>query len=154
MPKIRVEGEGTAVPCCATAVALEKFWLDALPNKSGQKKVTAEMVANAESKFKGLAAKYEELGNELGVRWDLAYFQTLLDTNLMIFNGSAKADQFNFCALKGSGGLVSFRNLGDGVRACLEDLPGRALQGSQANVNAQSRDLLAKAKDFYDNHCN
>jgi Mannosyl-glycoprotein endo-beta-N-acetylglucosaminidase len=77
------------------------------------------------SKFKNVATEYMRHGEELGVRWDYAFFQMLLETGYLTYKGDVKPKQNNFAGLGATGGGVrgeSFENISKGVRAHLEHL--------------------------------
>ena len=76
-------------------------------------------------RFDKIAVYYMKHGNTLNVRWDYAFFQMLLETNSLKFNGDVNWSQNNFAGLGATGGGVKgerFSNVSDGVRAHLEHL--------------------------------
>jgi hypothetical protein len=76
-------------------------------------------------KFASIAVDYMRHGRELGVRWDYAFFQMVLETNALKFTGDVSPDQNNFAGLGATGGGVRgeyFRTVSDGARAHLEHL--------------------------------
>ena len=76
-------------------------------------------------KFNSVASEYMRHGEALGLRWDYAFFQMLLETGYLKFTGDVKADQNNFAGLgatgKGARG-ESFKDVSTGVRAHIEHL--------------------------------
>jgi hypothetical protein len=78
-----------------------------------------------DSRFEGIATEYMRHGEELGMRWDIAYFQMLLETGNLKFGGDVKAAQNNFAGLGATGNGErgeSFKDVTTGVRAHLEHL--------------------------------
>jgi Mannosyl-glycoprotein endo-beta-N-acetylglucosaminidase len=78
-----------------------------------------------DAKFDTIAADYMRHGEELGVRWDVAYFQMLLETANLGFGGDVKIKQNNFAGLGATGNGErgeSFKDVSTGVRAHLEHL--------------------------------
>ncbi len=76
-------------------------------------------------KFASIAVDYMRHGRELGVRWDYAFFQMVLETNALKFTGDVSPDQNNFAGLGATGGGVRgeyFQTVSDGARAHLEHL--------------------------------
>jgi hypothetical protein len=78
-----------------------------------------------DAKFDTIAADYMRHGEELSVRWDVAYFQMLLETANLGFGGDVKIKQNNFAGLGATGNGErgeSFKDVSTGVRAHLEHL--------------------------------
>ena len=78
-----------------------------------------------DSKFDGIATEYMRHGEALGVRWDIAYFQMLIETGNLKFGGDVRPSQNNFAGLGATGGGEhgeSFKDVSTGVRAHLEHL--------------------------------
>jgi len=72
------------------------------------------------AKFDKIAVHYMRNGRDLGVRWDYAFFQMVVETNSLKFTGDVRPRQNNFAGLGATGGGVkgeSFRSVSDGVRA-------------------------------------
>ena len=110
LPAIR-SGAGNAVPTCATPGRLMAF-LDSRNTK-------------LDAKFERIADAYLRHGEELGVRWDIAFFQMLLETGNLTFTGDVKPKQNNFAGLGATGGGQpgeSFNDVATGVRAHLEHI--------------------------------
>lgn len=98
-----------AVPACVTPGRLMALTRQRNPRLSPQ--------------FKDIAVHYMRHGEELGIRWDYAYFQMLLETNYLRYTGDVSASQNNFAGLGATGGGVPgerFRTVSDGVRGHLE----------------------------------
>lgn len=107
---------GNAVPECVTPGRLLAF----LKSRN----------AAFDSRFEALPSEYMRHGEALGVRWDYAFYQMLIETgNLTFRNGSRTVDvkpaQNNFAGIgatgKGEPG-ESFTDVSTGVRAHLEHL--------------------------------
>lgn len=72
------------------------------------------------AKFKKITVDYMRHGRDLGIRWDYAFFQMVVETNSLKFTGDVSYRQNNFAGLGATGGGVkgeSFRSVSDGVRA-------------------------------------
>lgn len=114
LPAIR-SSERNAVPACVTPGRLMAFLKARNPN--------------LEPKFEKLAVEYMRHGEELGLRWDIAFFQMAIETSYLTFMrderrpGDVKSSQNNFAGLgatgKGERG-ESFKTVPDGVRAHLQ----------------------------------
>jgi len=79
----------------------------------------------ASQRFDGIATQYMRIGEELGIRWDLAFFQMMLETGALSFTGDVRADQNNFAGLGASGGGKRgerFPDIATGVKAHLQHL--------------------------------
>ena len=78
-----------------------------------------------QGKFRTIAVDYMREGRSLGVRWDYALFQMVVETNSLKFTGDVRASQNNFAGLGATGGGVrgeNFRTVSEGVRAHLQHL--------------------------------
>lgn len=78
-----------------------------------------------DAKFDEIASDYMRHGEELGMRWDYAFFQMLLETGNLKFGGDVKPSQNNFAGLGATGNGErgeSFKDVSTGVRAHLEHL--------------------------------
>jgi hypothetical protein len=76
-------------------------------------------------KFESVATEYMRHGEELGIRWDYAFFQMMLETDTLKFTGDVDIKQNNFAGLGATGRGAkgeSFKTVSDGVRAHLEHL--------------------------------
>lgn len=76
-----------------------------------------------DSRYDELGSHYMRHGEALGVRWDYAFFQMILETGHLTYKGDVRADQNNFAGLgatgKGARG-ERFSDISTGVRAHLE----------------------------------
>lgn len=90
----------------------------------------AERNGNLDSRFKDIAVHYMRHGEELGIRWDYAFYQMMLETGNLSFKngnrpGSVKPTQNNFAGLGATGGKEpgeSFKDVASGVKAHLQHL--------------------------------
>lgn len=81
-------------------------------------------------RFHAISSEYMRLGETLGVRWDYAFYQMLLETGSLSFrdgnrSGDVKPAQNNFAGLGATGRGAhgeSFEDIATGVRAHLEHL--------------------------------
>jgi hypothetical protein len=76
-------------------------------------------------RYEPLAAEYMRNGEALGIRWDYAFFQMLLETGYLTYGGDVKPDQNNFAGLGATGGGVRgerFKDIASGARAHIEHL--------------------------------
>jgi Mannosyl-glycoprotein endo-beta-N-acetylglucosaminidase len=108
LPQIKVS-DANKVPECATPGRLMAF-LDRHNPK-------------LDEKFSGLATEYMRHGEQLGLRWDTAFFQMLVETGYLTYKGDVKPAQNNFAGLGATGGGVrgeSFKDVSTGARAHLE----------------------------------
>lgn len=108
LPGIKASPSNT-VPDCATPGRLMAF----LKNRNSK---LAE-------RYDGLATEYMRHGEDLGVRWDYAFFQMMLETGNLTYKGDVKAEQNNFAGLGATGRGArgeSFDDVSKGVRAHLQ----------------------------------
>ena len=99
------------VPACATPGRLMAF----LTSRNH----------NADERFSTIAADYMRIGDELKMRWDIAFFQMMLETGNLSFKGDVSASQNNFAGLGATGRHVpgeSFPDVATGVKAHLQHL--------------------------------
>lgn len=71
-------------------------------------------------KFSDIALHYMRIGQELGVRWDYAFYQMLVETGFLTYRGDVKPYQNNFAGIAATGNGVrgeSFPTVAEGVRA-------------------------------------
>lgn len=71
------------------------------------------------------ASLYKKAGEEYGVRWDLAIFQSCLETGFWTFGNDVSEEQNNFCGLGASGNGNkgdSFSTPEEGIRAQIQNL--------------------------------
>src|SRR5262245_27627480 len=115
LPEIRTSARNP-VPECATPGRLMEYLRSRNPDLN--------------SRYDGVATEYMRLGEMLGVRWDFAFYQMILETGSLSYrrgnrSGDVKAAQNNFAGLGATGGGEtgeSFRDMPTGVRAHLEHL--------------------------------
>jgi len=75
------------------------------------------------------AQRYLDLGRRYGIRGDLAYAQSILETNYWRFGGSVQPHQNNFAGLGATGGSAagaSFQTPEQGIEAQMQHLYGYA----------------------------
>jgi hypothetical protein len=78
-----------------------------------------------DARFDGVATEYMRHGEELQIRWDIAFFQMLVETGNLTFKGDVKPKQNNFAGLGATGGGEpgeSFKDVSSGVRAHLQHI--------------------------------
>ena len=110
LPQIKISAKNT-VPACVTPGRLMSF-LEARN-------------ASLNKKFATIATDYARIGDELQIRWDTAFFQMLLETGNLTFNGDVSADQNNFAGLGATGKKEpgeTFPDVATGVKAHLQHL--------------------------------
>jgi hypothetical protein len=115
LPEIKISASN-AVPECVTPGRLTEFLKSRNPELN--------------PRFEGVATEYMRLGEKLGVRWDFAFYQMILETGSLKFHngrraGDVKPSQNNFAGLGATGGGESgesFKDIPTGVRAHLEHL--------------------------------
>ncbi len=76
-------------------------------------------------RFDGLATEYMRYGEQLGIRWDVAFFQMILETGALSYTGDVRANQNNFAGLGASGSGnhgERFPDIASGVKAHLQHL--------------------------------
>lgn len=76
-----------------------------------------------DAQFDQIATEYMRHGEALGVRWDIGFFQMLVETGNLTFKGDVKPRQNNFAGLGATGGGEpgeSFKDVSTGARAHLE----------------------------------
>lgn len=109
-PAIKIAAKN-AVPECATPGRLMAY----LGNRN----------KSVPPHFENVATEYMRQGEALGVRWDYAFFQMIVETGALSFTGDVKADQFNLAGLGATGNGEHgerFPDLASGVRAHLQHL--------------------------------
>lgn len=110
LPQVRMTKTNT-VPACATPGRLMAF----LSSRNH----------NMDERFSTIAADYMRIGDELKIRWDIAFFQMMLETGNLTFKGDVQANQNNFAGLGATGKHVpgeSFPDIATGVKAHLQHL--------------------------------
>lgn len=108
LPAIKVSDDNP-VPQCATPGRLVKFL------KSRNSKL--------DSRYEEIGTDYMRYGEELGVRWDIAFFQMMLETGNLTYTGDVKPRQNNFAGLGATGRKEpgeSFKDIASGVHAHLQ----------------------------------
>jgi hypothetical protein len=137
-PEILLSASNT-IPTCVTPDRLDAILLERNPK--------------LEAKFRGIAGLYKIHGEKVGVRWDYAFYQMILETNSLLFTGDVKARQNNFAGLGATGGGVpgeSFADVSTGVLAQLQHLVAYAGQKVENPVAKRTRDnqddIIAKSK--------
>jgi hypothetical protein len=115
LPAILAESDN-AVPRCVTPGRLMAFL----------------KLRNSElnPRYDGIATQYMRFGEEFGLRWDMAFYQMVLETGALSYwrghrAGDVKPEQNNFAGLGATGNGVrgeSFKDVETGVRAHLEHL--------------------------------
>lgn len=76
-------------------------------------------------RFEAIAAYYMRIGNELKIRWDIAFFQMMLETGNLTFKGDVSLKQNNFAGMGATGKHVpgeTFPDVATGVKAHLQHL--------------------------------
>ena len=110
LPEVKVSASN-AVPQCATPGRLTAYLQTRNPR--------------LDPRFEGVATQYMRHGEALGLRWDIAFFQMILETGALRFGGDVKPSQNNFAGLGASGGGARGESFGDvstGVKAHLQHL--------------------------------
>jgi len=110
LPAIKAAGTNR-VPACATPGRLMTYLKD--------------RNAKLDPRFDSIATEYMRHGEDLQLRWDVAFFQMLLETGNLTFTGDVKPRQNNFAGLGATGNGEpgeSFKDVTTGVRAHLEHL--------------------------------
>lgn len=110
LPPIRTSG-ANHVADCATPGRLTAYLRERNPK--------------LDRRYEGLAAEYMRHGEALGVRWDYAFFQMILETGSLAYGGDVRPEQNNFAGLGATGRGVrgeSFKDISTGARAHLEHL--------------------------------
>jgi hypothetical protein len=115
-PEIRLSAENR-VPACVTPERLMHYVVDRNPN--------------LDPRFRDIAKYFKLHGEALRVRWDYAFFQTLLETNYLAFKrsngdaGDVKPHQNNFAGIGATGRGApgdSFADVSSGVLAQMQHL--------------------------------
>ena len=105
-----------------------------------------------DKRFDNIATYYKQHGVEVGVRWDYAFFQMLVETNYLSFKapngkwGDVKPDQNNFAGLGAIGHGAPGESFGDvstGVLAHLDHI--RLYSGSPVENPAAERTKLVES---------
>ena len=139
LPEIRISASNS-VPQCVTPDRLMRYLADRNPK--------------LDPRYRDIAALYKQHGEALGIRWDYAFFQMVLETNSLMFTGDVRAKQNNFAGLGATGGGVpgeSFADVSTGVLAQLQHLVAYSGQVVEAPVATRTRenqkDIIDKLAD-------
>ena len=110
LPEVKISA-ANKVPACATPGRLTEYLKERNPRLN--------------SRYEQLAALYKKHGEALGIRWDTAFFQMILETGALRYTGDVRPDQNNFAGLGASGGGARgerFADISSGVKAHLQHL--------------------------------
>ena len=110
LPEVKLSASNK-VPQCATPGRLMAYLQSRNPR--------------VDARFEGVATQYMRHGEALGIRWDIAFFQMILETGALRFGGDVRPAQNNFAGLGASGGGAhgeSFADVSTGVKAHLQHL--------------------------------
>ena len=110
LPEVKVSNTN-AVPACATPGRLMAYLRSRNPGM--------------DDRFEGLATEYMRHGEVMGIRWDMAFFQMILETGSLRYDGDVRASQNNFAGLGAAGGGKRgehFADISSGVKAHLQHL--------------------------------
>ncbi len=110
LPEVKTS-PSNQVPSCATPGRLMAYL------RSRNKKI--------DDRFDGVATEYMRHGETLGIRWDMAFFQMILETGSLSYTGDVRPNQNNFAGLGATGKKnpgESFENVSNGVKAHLQHL--------------------------------
>lgn len=112
-------------------------------------------------RFATVGREYKRHGQDLGIRWDYAFFQMIVETNYLKYKtgsgrwGDVKPRQNNFAGIGATGGGEPgefFKTIGDGVRAHLQHIKmysGERIERPVAKRTALVQDwLLPWARGF------
>ena len=117
LPEIRVSAARQGVPACVTPSRLMRHLL--------------ERTRDLDPRFRDIARYYKLHGDALGIRWDYAFYQMLLETNYLSYKtgsgrwGDVDPRQNNFAGIGTTGGGVpgdSFPDVSTGVLAQMQHL--------------------------------
>jgi hypothetical protein len=115
LPDIKVSA-ANRVPACATPGRM----MDYLKSRNPE----------IDPRYAGIATEYMRFGEALGIRWDFAFYQMIIETGSLTYrngnrSGDVKPAQNNFAGLGATGGGEpgdSFKDIATGVRGHLEHL--------------------------------
>jgi hypothetical protein len=110
LPEIKVSA-ANPVPACATPGRMMAYLKSRNPD--------------LDARFEFVATEYMRYGELLGVRWDFAVYQMIIETGALSYGRDVKPSQNNFAGLGATGGGEpgdSFKDVATGVRAHLEHL--------------------------------
>ncbi len=137
MPDIKISAKN-AVPECVTPGRLIEY----LKSRN----------AELSPRFESVPVEYMRIGEQLGVRWDYAFYQMILETGALSYqrgnrSGDVKPTQNNFAGLGATGGGAageSFKDVPTGVRAHLEHL----LHYSGAKLDNPTAERTRKVQEW------
>ncbi len=110
LPQVKLS-QSNKVPACATPGRLMGF----LESRNSR----------IDERFSTIAADYMRIGDQLKIRWDIAFFQMMLETGNLTFRGDVAAKQNNFAGMGATGNHAtgeSFPDVATGVKAHLQHL--------------------------------
>ncbi len=110
LPQVKLS-DANSVPACTTPGRLMAF----LEGRNSK----------LDPKFSTIAADYMRIGDEVGIRWDTAFFQMMLETGNLTFKGDVSISQNNFAGLGATGRKQpgeTFPDVATGVKAHLQHL--------------------------------
>jgi hypothetical protein len=110
LPEVKISNTNH-VPACATPGRLMAYLRQRNPHM--------------DERFDSVATEYMRQGEQLGIRWDMAFFQMILETGALSYTGDVRADQNNFAGLGAAGGGKHgerFADISSGVKAHLQHL--------------------------------
>lgn len=130
-------GLSNPVPACATPGRLMAYLQSRNPR--------------IEPRFWGLGIHYMRFGQAMGIRWDYAFFQMIVETRSLEFrrpdgqSANVKSQQNNFAGLGATGGVAgeSFPDVAAGVKAHLEHVLLYAGEPVAAPVAERTRQVQA-----------
>jgi hypothetical protein len=137
LPDIKA-GARNAVPECVTPGRLIEYLRSRNPE--------------LDRRFESVPVEYMRIGEQLGVRWDYAFYQMILETGALSYrrgnrSGDVKPAQNNFAGLGATGGGASgesFKDIATGVRAHLEHL----LHYSGAKLDNPTAERTRKVQEW------
>lgn len=110
LPEIKT-GAGNTVPQCATPGRLMAY----LTSRNQR----------LDPRFTSIATEYMRHGEKLGLRWDVAFFQMMVETANLAYTGVVRSSQNNFAGLGATGGKErgeTFADVSTGVKAHLQHI--------------------------------
>jgi hypothetical protein len=140
LPEIKLSATNR-VPGCIRPERLDAHLLERNPN--------------LEARFRAIAGLYRTHGERLGLRWDYAFYQMILETGSLKFGNDVKPRQNNFAGLGATGGGVrgeSFKDVETGVIAHLQHLVAYAGEKVENPVAERTREhqdgIIFKSKQL------
>lgn len=131
LPAIKV-ADGNQVPECATPGRLMSF-LKAQNSK-------------LDPRFEDVGVEYMRHGEDLNIRWDIAFFQMMVETASLAYTGDVKPDQNNFAGLGATGGGArgeTFADVATGARAHLQHVLMYTGETVESPVAERTRNVQA-----------